>query len=348
MDYALGAALVDNSDGLGEQTLCKSKILVLDSFRIFFDCVFNSASDSIVFLSFFSSDENAFFSGFNISHYSNSFFALCYRHILSQFKNFGNNYCKLFDKFYNNNSMISIFDQCVRGILDEEVGFVAQKGDTITNFTKKGISVKRYTLSKDRKLSTKYFAGNYVICDGKESSQDNIIEVLSSEFKKMFCPSSKKVLCCGIGNPFAVADSLGPRTVYKLMREKKGKLCLFIPFVEGLTGISSFELIKSVIESQKIDKVILIDSLVGRRAERVGRSYQLTDSGIIPGSAVGSHQAVNSSSLGVDTFVIGVPMVLRVQNPTIDEPDLLLSPKEVDFLIENTSDVIAKVIIRTV
>ena len=53
-----------------------------------------------------------------------------------------------------------------------------------------------------------------------------------------------------------------------------------------------------------------MDALAARRQERVCRTIQLSDGGIVPGSGVGNRRArLNGKTLGVPVLALGVPTV---------------------------------------
>jgi spore protease len=149
-------------------------------------------------------------------------------------------------------------------------------------------------------------------------------------------------------------------------------VCAMAPGVLGTTGIETFEIIKGVVEKVQPALVLVIDSLSAQSTERIGTTIQISDTGIQPGSAVGtpSQQAINQQSLGVPVIAIGCPMVVNAaviasqsiqvfcQNNNIQynrqsslnaiKPvlsyfggSLTVTPKEIDDLVENISNVIA-------
>lgn len=58
--------------------------------------------------------------------------------------------------------------------------------------------------------------------------------------------------------------------------------------VTGTTGIESGELIGAVVKKLKPACLIAVDALAARRQERVCRTVQVSDTGIVPGSGVGN------------------------------------------------------------
>ncbi len=152
------------------------------------------------------------------------------------------------------------------------------------------------------------------------------------------------------------------------------------PGVLGATGIETGEIIQGIVEHIQPDLVIAIDALAARSLERIGTSIQLADSGIHPGSGLGARRiGLNRATLGVPVLAVGVPTVvhastivmdtiamigasLQGKNPffeviTTYDPQqrrkliegvldprvgpLVVTPKEVDELIEDMSRVIA-------
>ncbi|KAB2954456.1 GPR endopeptidase [Heliorestis acidaminivorans] len=152
------------------------------------------------------------------------------------------------------------------------------------------------------------------------------------------------------------------------------------PGVLGLTGIETAEIIKGVVEKINPTVIIAIDALATRSVERMATSLQIADTGITPGSGVGNRRVgINKETMGVPVIAIGVPTVVHAGviaheaiemllqqfhtspslyrlykglNPDsmqqiiedVLEPfgrDLIMTPKEIDILIENTSRIIA-------
>ena len=76
----------------------------------------------------------------------------------------------------------------------------------------------------------------------------------------------------------------------------------------GTTGLESGELIRAAAERIQPALVIAVDALVSRSLERLGRTVQLSDTGIAPGSGVGNHRApLDRDTLGVPVIAVGAP-----------------------------------------
>lgn len=164
------------------------------------------------------------------------------------------------------------------------------------------------------------------------------------------------------------------------MEGKMRKVSAISPGVLGLTGIETAEVIRGLVEHVKPDYVIAIDALAAGALERIGTTIQIADTGINPGSGIGNHRkGLNQETLGCKVIAIGVPTVVNaavIAQKTIEElfgqmesepalanfyneeneqvffnvmnkalspfrDSLMVTPKEVDDLIERSSRIIA-------
>ncbi|MDO5010767.1 MAG: GPR endopeptidase, partial [Intestinibacter bartlettii] len=97
------------------------------------------------------------------------------------------------------------------------------------------------------------------------------------------------------------------------------------PGVMGITGIETVEIVKSLVDKIKPDRVVAIDALASRKMDRVNSTIQISTGGISPGGGVGNkRKALNKSYLGVDVIAIGVPTVVDAATLTIDVLDLAI------------------------
>ena len=160
-------------------------------------------------------------------------------------------------------------------------------------------------------------------------------------------------------------------------------VCAVAPGVLGTTGIETLEIIKGIVDNVKPKMLIAIDSLASKSIERISSSVQISDTGIVPGGGVGNaREELSKKTLGIPVIAIGVPMVVesavlvndcldifieKLQNEAksneylnnLKENDnyediketlnptgynMIVTPKEIDDLIENMKDVIANAI----
>lgn len=153
------------------------------------------------------------------------------------------------------------------------------------------------------------------------------------------------------------------------------------PGVLGTTGIETLEIIKGIVDNINPKLVIVIDSLASRSIQRISSTIQISDTGIVPGAGVGNaRKGLSKDTLGVPVVAIGVPMVVDLATITDECLDLfieklqdearsndylnklkendnyeeikeallprdfnfIVTPKEIDNLIQNMSEVVAK------
>ena len=198
------------------------------------------------------------------------------------------------------------------------------------------------------------------------TQKKRLLEELSLQINKIITTrcnkTTPKIMVVGLGNDKVTADSLGSRTVDKLLvtshlfhepfiNSKYGNLCAIKCGVSGITGIESFDVIYSLLSVVKPDILIAIDTLACSSTERLGNCVQISDNGIAPGSgANNTKRKLDYNSLHVPVIAIGVPLVAYVKTVLekyavnkIDESllPLVITAKEIDFLIEDFSSVIA-------
>ena len=153
------------------------------------------------------------------------------------------------------------------------------------------------------------------------------------------------------------------------------------PGVLGTTGIETVEILKGIVENTKPKLLIVIDALASRSIERISSTIQISDTGIVPGAGVGNtRQEISQGSLGIPVVAIGIPTVVELATLVSDgidifidrlqekaesneylnklqqedkyeevkealnvgEYNMIVTPKEIDDLIENMKDVVAR------
>lgn len=153
------------------------------------------------------------------------------------------------------------------------------------------------------------------------------------------------------------------------------------PGVLGTTGIETFEIIKGIVDNIKPKLLIVIDALASRSIERISSTIQIADTGIVPGSGVeNARKSLNQESLGIPVIALGIPTVVdlgtiidegldlfitKLQEKaesneylnklkekdnyeeikealTPNDYNMIVTPKEIDDLIEKMKDVIAR------
>ncbi|MCI8411175.1 MAG: GPR endopeptidase [Clostridia bacterium] len=153
------------------------------------------------------------------------------------------------------------------------------------------------------------------------------------------------------------------------------------PGVLGTTGIETVEILKGIVDNIKPKLVIVIDALASRSIERISSTVQISDTGIVPGAGVGNTRSeISENSLGIPVVAIGIPTVVETAvlvNDSLDlfiqklqdeaksndylnklkeednyeeikqallpqDYNLIVTPKEIDDLIENMTEIVAQ------
>ena len=228
--------------------------------------------------------------------------------------------------------------------------------------------------------------GNYITIDTKrinnitEEKQKKIIDTFSKELSKIIDKHVKKdeeILIVGLGNLHSTPDSLGSKVVDNIEITRHIKIYLpnaidkntrsvsaINPGVLGTTGIETVEIVKGIVQNIKPKLIIAIDSLCSKNIERINKSIQISDTGIIPGGGVGNSRAeLSKETLNIPVIAVGIPTVLDAATIVVDTLNVcdveiseneivekmklnnfnfIVTPKEIDELIENMSDIVSE------
>ena len=153
------------------------------------------------------------------------------------------------------------------------------------------------------------------------------------------------------------------------------------PGVLGTTGIETYEILKGIVDNVNPKLLIVIDALASRSIDRISSTIQIADTGIIPGAGVdNTRKEISERTLGIPVIALGIPTVVesavlvndcldllieKLQNEAksniflnkLKEQDnyesikdvlnpqdynMIVTPKEIDELIENMKDVVAR------
>lgn len=177
------------------------------------------------------------------------------------------------------------------------------------------------------------------IRDNIAVSYENAERILTEELKKLINLNSiDTVMVVGLGNRFVTPDALGPKVVDKLLVTRHLKtvlpdeissemhsLCAVAPGVLGITGMETLEIIQGISANIKPDMIIAIDALASRKTSRISTTFQISNTGITPGSGIGNkRQAINEETLGIPVIAIGVPTVIEAVAVANDAIDMLI------------------------
>ena len=186
-----------------------------------------------------------------------------------------------------------------------------------------GIKVEKITILKEHQ-SINQGIGTYVEISFKNYlNQQNIVNEVVNNLKPLIDKIDyPKILMVGLGNRFLTNDAIGPRVLRDLKithyLDDEDKLLnhyydilAIAPGVKVQTGMESSEIVKALVEREKIDLVIVVDALCAKNYHKLAHVIQINDVGISPGSGIGNHRkAITKETIGANVIAIGVPTVI--------------------------------------
>lgn len=251
-----------------------------------------------------------------------------------------------------------------------------QEGIKVTHWRKENAFVTEIEiLNSAGEKSVGKPIGKYITVDLPEFSHesellDGRLTALSSIIRDLLPKENGSVLVAGLGNENITPDALGPMCAGKIfatrhIREEMKKdlqidsirsVASVSTGVLGQTGIETAEYIKSVADIVKPIAIITVDALAARRLSRLGKTVQISNTGIIPGSGVGNARArIDESTMSVPVVSIGVPTVVdgitlindltdrRIDAEKIpsDLKETMVTPGDIDTVIERAANLLA-------
>ncbi|MBC8585980.1 GPR endopeptidase [Youxingia wuxianensis] len=240
------------------------------------------------------------------------------------------------------------------------------EGLSLSQEEKAGLKITRVEVVSEEgvKLTGKN-KGKYITIDiplataGAEPA-DDVTHLLAQEISALL-PKEGMVLVVGLGNIHITPDALGPQTVHQILAtrhipdqvakesglENLRPVAALAPGVLGQTGIETGEIIHSIVTDIHPGAVVVIDALAARSLERMGRTIQLSDNGISPGSGVlNSRKELSRETLGVPVISVGIPTVVdgaTLVQDLVEKENLpmkkqaqtvMVTPRDIDVIIE--------------
>ncbi|MBE6758045.1 MAG: GPR endopeptidase [Ruminococcaceae bacterium] len=178
-------------------------------------------------------------------------------------------------------------------------------------------------------------------------------------------PATGSVLVAGLGNAAVTPDAIGPQAADMVLatRHIRGEwarslglddlrsVAVIRTDVLGKTGMESGEILQGVCRTVRPAAVIAVDALAARSLTRLGRTVQLCDTGIAPGSGVGNARLpLSHTLLGIPVIGIGVPTVVDAATivrelggrDTEKNADVMMvTPREIDLVVRRAARLVA-------
>lgn len=190
-------------------------------------------------------------------------------------------------------------------------------------------------------------AGRYITIEG-EPDGETIPALLRGALEQLL-PKGGRLLAAGLGNPDITRDSLGALTVRELIARSGARFSLAAveTDVSVRTGIDTARMVRAIARETSADCVIAIDALACADPLRIGRTVQVSDTGIIPGAgACASRGELSAESVGVPVVAVGVPTVSELSSVTGREEHegFLAAPADEDIIVKLWAQTIAEAV----
>ncbi|MGN0606232.1 MAG: GPR endopeptidase [Oscillospiraceae bacterium] len=209
----------------------------------------------------------------------------------------------------------------------------------------------------------KYITMETDCLNGLCGNYNDMAQEFADELKQLIPDGN--ILVAGLGNMDITPDSLGVIAAENVIATRHLKdmdtddeffsklrsVSVLISGVIGNTGIETAEIIKSVADSIRPSAIIAVDALACADISRLGKTIQISDTGICPGSGVqNKRKELSVNTLGIPVIAIGVPTVMDmytiIENCMEKEadrniPNMMVTPKDIDRLSEYSAKLIA-------
>ena len=233
-----------------------------------------------------------------------------------------------------------------------------KKGVEVKKWKKDNVEIVRVEIKNtDGEKVMEKPMGKYYTVDLPEFSHqsellDIRLKILTDIIKELLPENAKTFLVAGLGNDNITPDALGPLCAKRIfstrhfenITEIKQHMPNLNPVssistgVLGQTGIETAEYINGIVKFVKPDAVIIVDALACGEISSLGKTVQLSNTGITPGAGVGNfRKTIDKSTLGVPVVTMGVPTVMDLEK----DESMIVTPKEIDTIISRAANLLA-------
>lgn len=230
------------------------------------------------------------------------------------------------------------------GLMMESARILTKK-DGVHSVTRRvgKVKITDVRLSAEAAGSIGRRAGRYISLRG-EPHAAGMTALLCRAISQLIPPRGR-LFTAGLGNPDITQDSLGAACVRTLTARRGARYSLAAveTDVAAKTGLDTARLVRAAARELKADCVIAIDALSCQDPRFIGKTVQISSSGLIPGSGAGGRGSeLSEELLGCPTVAVGVPTVTQLSSITQRSADrrFLVSVPDIDIIIGMWAEVI--------
>lgn len=164
-------------------------------------------------------------------------------------------------------------------------------------------------------------------------------------------PETGSVLVAGVGNRRVTADALGPRAAGGVLVTRGiapdsrtaelglREVCCVSPGASGETGIPLVQVLAGLVRAVKPAAVLCIDSLCTSDPARMGRTVQISDTGLSP-ARPSSGKCLTRAMLGVPVLAVGIPTMMEADD-FLGRPGCVITPRQLDTVVKKGAELLA-------
>lgn len=183
-----------------------------------------------------------------------------------------------------------------------------------------------------------------------DNKDERYVSAVAGELRAML-PESGGVLVVGVGNRRVTADALGPRTADGVLVTRGiapgsraaelglREVCCVSPGASGETGIPLAQTLSGLVRAVKPAAVLCVDSLCTADAARMGRTVQISDTGLCP-ARPDSGKCLTRAMLGVPVVAVGIPTMMEADE-LLGRAGCVVTPRQLDTVVRKGSELLA-------
>ena len=183
-----------------------------------------------------------------------------------------------------------------------------------------------------------------------DSKDERYVSAVAGELRAML-PETGAVLVVGVGNRRVTADALGPRAAGGVLVTRGiapdsrtaelglREVCCVSPGASGETGIPLAQVLAGLVRAVKPAAILCIDSLYTSDPARMGRTVQISDTGLCP-ARPSSGKCLTRAMLGVPVLAVGIPTMMEADD-LLGRPGCVVTPRQLDTVVKKGAELLA-------